>query len=241
MARKLYFVLAVALLCLLALMPRANASFTNVPTFDLTTSSTQAAATNAAYSFYVQNPDHSEDAVDIAIAIPAGYSMGQSFMTNTAGIQVGTVSGQCPVGAGQGTVTTTTTPGRFAINIQQLGAPIGGITITPPTSSTSGTFDMTFTGQYSFENYGCGGQFSFAQGFFINPSTAGTYSWAPSTATPKSGPPVTMQPRPGFSQNVNIVTPVPEFPTLLLTLGATMILAVGILERGRTSKHVRIA
>ena len=237
MARKLYFVLGLALLCLLVLMPRANASFTNVPTFDLTTSSTQAAATNAAYSFYVQNPDQSEDAVDISIAIPAGYSMGQSFMTSTANIQVGTVSGQCPVGAGQGTVTTTTIPGQFSINIKQLGAPIGGITITPPTASSPGTFDMKFTSQYSFENYGCGGQFSFVNGFFINPSTAGTYSWAPSTATPKSGPTVMMQPRPGFSQSITIANAVPEFPTLLLTLAAAMILSVAILRRSKTSQR----
>ena len=54
-------------------------------------------------------------------------------------------------------------------------------------------------------NRGCHGDITPVEGFFVNPSTPGTYAWAPSIASPKSGPSVTMVPRSGFSQTVTIV------------------------------------
>jgi hypothetical protein len=47
-------------------------------------------------------------------------------------------------------------------------------------------------------------EMTFVAGFFINPEIAGVYTWGPSTATPSAGPQVTINPRPGFTNQVLI-------------------------------------
>ena len=194
--------LFVLVLVLIALTPLVEANFSNPPTFDLTTSSNTAGATTAVYSIFLQNPDPAEDANNVSIAIPAGYSVGPQFITSTVGIPVGSVSGACPMGSGGGSVVTTSTPGQFAMVV--MGMTIGQIIITQPTATTQGKMGFLFRGRYGFDDHGCHGNFMMLAGFFINPSTSGTYSWAPSSAIPTTGSPVVMAPRPGYSQNVTI-------------------------------------
>jgi hypothetical protein len=235
--------LVVAMLMLLALMPGADASFTKPPTFDLTASSNLVSATDAAYSLYLANPDPSENAIGVSIVIPAGYSVGQQFITSKAGIQVGSGGGTCQMGSGEGPVKTTTTPGRFSMSAG--GMTIGEIIITQPTMTSQGKMEVSFSGPYSSVNHGCNGGLEMGKGFFINPSTPGTYAWAPSIANPKSGPPVTMAPRSGYSQSVTIVssattttgtTDISEFSSVLTVVFALVLaLPVAIIRKKSTS------
>jgi len=110
-------------------------------------------------------------------------------------------SANCPQYSGAGDIVTTATPGRLKISAE--GMTFGDVMITEPTF-TQGNIEITFNGPYSLVNRGCVGQFSTVPGFFVNPSSPGVYSWAPSYASTKSGPAVMMSARPGFSQNVTI-------------------------------------
>jgi len=201
---KRYFLAVVALL-LIALTPQVEAGFTSPPTFDLTATSNVAGSATALYTIHLQNSDPSEDVVSISITIPAGYSIGSGYMTSTSGIQVGSVSGSCQgLGTGVGSVLSTSTPGKLAISVLRVGT-IGEIDVSEPTATTPGKMTVLFSGTIGFDNHGCQGSFTMVQGFLINPSTAGTYTWT-ATATPTSGSPVTLAPRPGRSQTITIVS-----------------------------------
>jgi hypothetical protein len=238
MTKKL--MLVIAMLAFVALTPNVNASFTKAPTFDLVTSSSLAGATNAIYSIHLENPDQSEDAASVSITIPAGYSVNQQFITSKAGILSGSVGGECLEQSGQGSVQTTSTPGQFSMSIQ--GAVIGQIIITLPTQVGQGKLEVPFSGRYSVVNHGCQGDLVMGQGFFVNPSTPGTYAWAPSFVNPKSGSPVTMAPRPGLSLSVTVVgsvttttsTVIPEFSSALpIVFGLALTLPVAIIRKKR--------
>jgi hypothetical protein len=195
--------IVVVMLVLVVLVPQANAGFTNSPTFDLKTSSSLAGATDAVYVLHFENLDQTEDAVGLSITLPAGYSVDQKFITDKIGITAMSAYGNCPDGTGQAKIVTTTTPGRFSMSA--MGMSQGEVTVRVPTPSTEGVLEMTFAGTYTIMNRGCKGEITPVKGFFINPSTAGTYAWAPSVVKPRSGPAVTMEARSGFSQIVTIV------------------------------------
>lgn len=232
--------MVIAMLVLVLLVPRAYASFTTLPTFDLTTSSNLVGATDAIYSLFLSNPDVSEDAINVSIVIPEGYSIDQQFITSKAGVQAGSVSGACGSGPGTGDVMTTTTPGQFSISVVsgEYDFIIGKITVIQPTMASRGQIAVSFSGRYALVNHGCHASIEMGKGFFINPSAPGTYAWTPSSVNPTSGSPVTMAPRPGFSQSVTIVgsvtttttssTNIPEFSSVLsvfsvLTLSVAMV------------------
>jgi len=185
------------------LVPQANASFTKIPMFDLITTSNLPGATDAVYTLHLENPDRSEDALTVSITVPAGYSVNQKFITDKSGIKAGSAYGNCPEGSGRANILTTTTRGHFTISFS--GMATVDIVVGEPTPATSGTMEFRFVGTYAILNHGCYGEISTAEGFFVNPSTPGTYAWAPSTATPKSGPTVVMEPRSGFSQIITIL------------------------------------
>jgi hypothetical protein len=136
--------LVVVMLLSLVLIPQANAGFTKTPTFDLQTSSNLAGATDAVYVLRAENVDLSQDAAGLSFTIPAGYSVGQEFITNKAGVKAISAYGSCPQWTGQAGVTTTTTPRNFLISYG--GMTLGGIIITEPTATTQGKMEMTFTG-----------------------------------------------------------------------------------------------
>lgn len=208
--------IVVVMLVLVMLVPQADASFTETPLFDLKTSSNLAGATDALYTLHVENRDQSEDAASLFITIPAGYSVDHRFITNKAGIKAMSAYGSCPDGSGQANVATTTTLGRFLMSAMSMT--VGEITVSEPTSTTQGSVEMTFVGSYTIMNHGCYGDITPVKGFFINPSTPGTYAWAPSIADPKSGLSATTVPRSGFSQTVTIVS---TGPTTSLTTTET--------------------
>lgn len=195
--------MSAVMLVLVILVPQANASFTKPPMFDLETTSNLAGATDAVYALHLDNPDKSEDALTASITIPAGYSVNQKFITNKSGIKAGSAYGHCPIGGGEANFVTTTTPGRFTISF--MGEAAVDITVGEPTPTTPGVMSLRFLGSYAIMNRGCYGEIGLAKGFFVNPSTPGVYAWAPSTATPRSGLTVTMEPRSGFSQSVTIL------------------------------------
>lgn len=223
-------VLALTVLVLALASAGAAAAFSTPPTFDLTTSSTVAGATNAAYTLFGQNNDPIENVASASITIPAGYSIGQQFITNSPGITVASVTGECQdLGTGTGSVVTTSTASQFALVVD--GNTLGTITISQPTTTTQGQMIISFSGQFGSDDHGCYGSFVMTEGFFINPSAPGVYSWSPSSAQPVGGgSSVIMAARAGFSQNVTITvgaTPTPEFHgdalLLFLALLSTMI------------------
>jgi len=193
------------MLVLVMLVPQADANFTKTPIFDLKASSSLAGATDALYTLHLENPDLYEDTLTASITIPAGYSINQKFITDKSGIKAGSAYGHCQEGSAPANIVTTTTLGRFAISFAGMAAV--DIIVSEPTPTTPGTMKFTFVGGYAgaVMNRGCYGEISPVAGFFVNPSTSGTYAWAPSIANPKSGPSVTMVPRSGFSQTVTIV------------------------------------
>ncbi len=202
-----FFVLIVVLALLL---PQANADFSKIPIFDLKTSSDVASnldnlggGMDAIYTLYLENGDQSENVVSVSITIPIGYSIGPGFITNETGIIAMSGYGSNPqLGTTQLYVVTTNTPGRFLISA--MGATLGEITVIEPTT-TPGRMEMKFSGVIAVMNHGCSAEIKSERGFFINPWQPGTYVWAPSTANPESGESVTMEPRSGLSQAVEIV------------------------------------
>ncbi len=192
----------VVVLALVILIPQASAGFKTPPTFDLETSNNLAGSTDAIYTLRAENPDQAEDAFGLSITIPAGYSIGEVFMTGKSQVRVMSAYGSCPSWTGDADVTTTSTPGQF--KMAHGAITIGEIVVTAPSTTGQGKMEMTFSGSYSLMNRGCHGELTTAKGFFINPSEAGTYTWAPSTAVPKSGSSVMMEPKSGYTQSITI-------------------------------------
>ena len=231
--------LVVVMLVFVVLVPQANAGFKTPPTFDLTTSSNLAGATDAVYVLRAENRDQSEDASLLAIIIPAGYSIGQSFITDKAGIKAMSVYGSCPEGSGRAGAVTTTTPGLFTIPWR--GITEGKITIIAPSATAEGKMEVTFSGGYSVVNRGCYGEFTTAEGFFINPSTPGACTWGPSTAQPTSGPKIEMVPRPSFTQTVEIVGPSVTTQTVTSTTESSTVPATTVVPPTTTQTTVQPA
>jgi len=133
---------------------------------------------------------------------------------------------EIPEGGANAYTVTTTTPGRFEISAR--GIVVGEMTISEPASTTQGKLEVTFRSR----SHGSSFESKSEKDFFINPSSPGTYTWAPSLVSPRSGPPVTMDPRPGFSQTVTIVgtgqttvvtTAETAIPTVTQTTAATTV------------------
>lgn len=192
-------------LVLLIAVPCARAGFSATPTFDLTTTSNLAGATDAVYTLHLANPDRSEIVLSSTITIPAGYSIDQKFITSRSGIKVGLAYGHCPEGSRQADVVTTTSPGHLKISFMSMAA--ASIVVSEPTQTASGTMEFTFTGEYAMMNSGCYADITPSKGFFVNPSAPGTYKWSPSTAQPRSGPVAEMVPRSGLTQTIEIIGP----------------------------------
>ena len=231
--------LVVVMLVFVVLVPQANAGFKTPPTFDLTTSSNLAGATDAVYVLRAENPDQSDDAFGLVITIPTGYSIGPSFITNKAGMKVISAIGSCPGWSGQAAVATTTTPGQFTLSFGAMT--LGKVIITAPTATAPGKMEMTFTGSYSLVNRGCYGDLTTAKGFFINPSTPGAYAWRPSMAQPTSGAAVEMLPRPGLTQTIEIVGPSVTTQAVTSTTESSTAPATTVLPRTTTQTTVQPA
>ena len=206
------FVTFLVLIVVFALLvPHASADFTKTPIFDLKTDRTVYGVFDSIYTFYLENPDPSEDIASVSITIPIGYYSDSGFFTNETGIIVMTGYASHPqLGKMPFNVVTTTTLGRFLINA--TGATLGEITITEPSSTTTGRMEIKFSGVIAVMNHGCSVEFNtnsiinFAT-LFTNPWTPAIYAWAPAIATSTSGKSVTMEPRPGHEQNVQITVP----------------------------------
>ncbi len=198
--------LVALIIALVILLPQAKAGFTENPTMDLKASSNSVGATDAVYTIHLEDPDTTEDMASLSIAIPAGYSIDQRFITSKPGINAGSAHGVCASWAGENIIITTTTIGDLEISNSLVG-PVAQLIITEATSTTQGSLQVLLAGSYAPLNHGCFADLTTVKGFFINPSKPGTYTWAPSTANPKSGPPVVMDPRPSYSQTVIITGP----------------------------------
>jgi hypothetical protein len=187
----------------------AGAAFAVPPTMDLTVSSRCSGATDAVYKFHAENPNAGETVVAFSVPIPAGYSVNPAYLTTMPGnVVMAGVYG--PVGTvnvnGLLSLETTNINGQFAIIATNTNppfppVPIGQANLVPPTS-TATTWTVTLLAPNNGEYI----EMTFAAGFFINPEIAGVYTWGPSTATPSAGPQVTINPRPGFTNQVPIST-----------------------------------
>jgi hypothetical protein len=164
---------------------------------------------HAVYIFHAENPNLGETVVAFSVPIPAGYSVNPTYLTTTPGtvVMTGTYG---PVGTtvinGLLSLETTSTIGQFAIIATNTNppippVPIGQANLVPPTS-TAGTWTVAISP--SVPNNGEYIELAFVAGFFINPTIAGVYTWGPTTATPSAGPSVTMNPRQGFTNQVDI-------------------------------------
>jgi hypothetical protein len=240
MTGKLAFLALI--LAIVILVPQFSVGSTVSPTFDLVTSSNMAGATDATYTLHVENPVQSPGMIGFSIAIPAGYSIGQIFITNTAGIVAMSAKGSCPQGSGTASIVTTTTALTYSLSVPGVAG--GSVKVGEPTATSPGAIQIALTG-FAVGNSGCSFDLTAVSGFFLNPPTPGTYAWAPSSANPTSGSPVTMAPRQGFSQNVTIVgsattmtttstTEVPEFSSVFIlpaVLGLALTLSVAIIRK----------
>jgi hypothetical protein len=233
------------MLAMVILVPQFGAASTASPTFDLVASSNVAGASDATYTLHVENPVESPGMVGFTITIPAGYSIGQKFITNTAGIVAMSAKGSCPQGSGTASIATTTTTLTYSLSVPGVAG--GSVKVNEPTATSPGAIQITLTG-FAVGNSGCSFDLTSVSGFFLNPPTPGTYAWAPSSANPTSGSPVTMAPRQGFSQNVTIggsatittssTTEVPEFPSfffLPIVIGLAVTLSVVIIRKKQIS------
>jgi hypothetical protein len=202
-------VVTIVLAAFLMMVFPAMAAFTVPPTMDLTTSSNCSGATNAIYTFHAENPNAEETVVAFTVPVPAGYSVNPAYLTATPGtvVMTGTYG---PVGTtvinGLLSLETTSTIGEFAIIATNTNPPIppvqiGQANLVPPTSTAAA---WTVAISPSVPNNGEYIELAFVAGFFINPETPGVYTWGPSTATPFTGSSVTMNPRPGFTNQVHI-------------------------------------
>jgi len=224
--------LIATILMFLAAAPYAHADFAATPTLDVTTSSTQAGATDAVYKFHIENTDNSVALASLSVVIPAGYSINSTYITNKSGITIITGTAGQPGGALSAPfkVATTTTPDHFVTTVNVVIITYTAyMELTEPTPTAPGKLDFqipsTLVGNAVYLDSAC------VAGFFINPSTAGTYTWGPSLATPAKGSPVTTVARSGYTQTVTITgTPVPEFSSswLIVTFA---VLAVVVFAR----------
>ena len=181
----------------------AKASFTFAPTLDLTTSSNITGAT-AVYTFHIESPDSLEAVSAYSVTIPAGYSIDPTYLTTTPNIELPGFAGAFgyiglpPFGSIK--VKTTTTSGQFNVyGYIPFESLVGNVVIAPPTPITPGVINGLIT-IWSARIY------VDLTVTVINPSTPGVYTWAPNAATPWSGGAnVSMDPRPGFTNQVEIV------------------------------------
>jgi hypothetical protein len=188
--------------------PVKATDFTVPPTFDLSTSSNIASATNAVYRFHGENPDPAVGVQDFSVKIPAGYSARAS--TTVPNIIVMTISygtiGNSPSGSGQ--VVTTTTANTYDVYVNVPGPfKIGSAVLTPPTPSTDGMLTFTFTIPV-FLTVGQFVDLVAVAGLIINPPNPGVYTWGVSATPGGTAPntPVNLNPRPSFTNEVTIVT-----------------------------------
>jgi hypothetical protein len=224
--------LIVTILMFLSVAPYAHADFAATPTLDVTTSSTQAGATDAVYKIHIENTDSKMALASLSVVIPAGYSINSTYITSKSGITIITGTAGQPGGALSApfNVKTTIQPGHFSTTVSAIIFTYhADMELTEPTPTAPGKMvfqiPSTIVGNAVYLDSEC------VAGFFINPSTAGTYTWGPSLATPASGSPVTTVARSGYTQTVTITgTPVPEFSSswLIVTFA---VLAVVVFAR----------
>jgi len=216
-AMKRIGVLIVVLLTSPAIVQYAFGVSEVPPTFDLSTSSNLAGATDAVYTFHVENRD-SSTSIALSMVIPAGYSLNSMYNTKS-GITVMKGNGWILTPWGGHLVgmlftimvTTTSTPGHYrGIVFSIIGALSSEVLLTEPTPTAPGKLDVrgvSIKGTLSLD-------LSTVPGFFINPLTPGDYTWGPSYANSTSGQRVASVPRPGFTQKVTIIdTSVTTQPT----------------------------
>ena|GEM_PF-3209584 len=209
--RVILIVAAALLITLSTVILPARAAFIKLPTFDITTSSSCTGATDAIYKWHGENPDIAENVDLSSVTIPAGYSGNPLYWTTTPGIVVMTgIVGD--IGSSHAvaiSAKTTTQSGTFLVSLNgtvdhQTGMSmwIGGY---PPIQTRHGNLGPFLwflrSGKYV--------DFTFVAGFLINPSSPGVYTWGPNDAAPvdsgQTGPTVPVNPRPGFTNQVQIV------------------------------------
>jgi hypothetical protein len=199
-------ILTLTLMIFSTLVISSRAAFTSTPTLDLSASSHITDA-RSLYTFYIENTDPSESLSAYSATIPAGYTIDEAFLTTTPGLLLpgftgsfGFITGHITVGSL--IVKTTTTIGLFNVNGSTLIGELrlGNVTIIPPTLTTAGLVKGLLN--TTFPNTGI---FVELKIDVINPPTVGIYIWAPNQATPVGGGDnVTMNPRSGFTNQVNI-------------------------------------
>jgi len=227
-SRKYLFAPFLLSMFLVMIISPAGAAFNVPPTFDLTTTTNVAGATSAGYVFHFENPS-SDVAVAFSVVVPAGYFVNPTYMTTTPGIVVmfgyyDNVGDYSAPYDGTVEIKTTAVSGVFEIFVDSISMGVAALTV--PTPTTPGSFGGLLPGL----NNGYWGEVATLQGFLINPSTPGLYTWGPNTATPSSGPTVTMNPRVGESNQVNIVGTYVSFdkPYLYVDVGSTFTVSVSI-------------
>lgn len=234
--------LIVTILMLLTVAPYALADFAVAPTLDVTasgaTDATQPGATDAVYKFHIENTDSNMPLASLSVVIPAGYSINPTYITSKSGITIITGTAGQPGGALSApfNVKTTTTPRHFVTTVSVVIITYTAyMELTEPTPTTPGKMvfqiPKTIVGNAVYLDSAC------VTGFFINPSTAGTYTWGPSLATPETGSPVTTVARSGYTQTVTITgTPVPEFSSSWLIVTFTVLAVVVFARAHRKSE-----
>ena len=202
--RSATILLALALVLSLGILTTpvmANIITPGEPTFDLVTTSHFSGATNAIYTFTMTNIVDSgtnEQLKQITATIPSGYTINSDYITTTAGTKVGTMTMSGGGDAHSADLVTTTTERVFTATYSDKLC--GTLTLSGD--------GQTFTLVIELAVYGLArtqGVLETISGFFINPATAGIYSW-PATAL-GYGVESTEQdcsPGGGYSQDVQI-------------------------------------
>jgi len=203
--RSAAILLALALVLSLGILTipvMANITNPGSPTFDLVTSSHLSSAMDATYTFTITNivdSSTNEQLKQIIATIPGGYTINSNYITATAGTKVGTMT-MSGGGGDPHSADFVTTAVERVFTCTYSGTLCGTLTLSGD--------GQTFTLVIEQAVYGLAreqGVLETIQGFLINPTTAGIYSW-PATALgyETSSSEQDCSPRDGYSQDVQI-------------------------------------
>jgi len=232
LARSISLIL-VLLLCFAA-FKSAEATFTVVPTADITPTVSLAKADDVTYIFHLEDHDPTEVPKNISIIIPAGYTLNPKYITDMPGLDVGEIKFFIDLEDPWADVSlalyvrTTDTPRVFGAYLEEPFSydalvhiepgQLGNGTIVPPTPNAHGkltcTFNQTIIDLLKMpKKYGVfiyqAVDFFLLPGVLINPSRPGHYTWRGFVVgAERDSPPQEVNPRPGYTLTVEIVAPV---------------------------------
>ena len=229
-----YIPLTLALLLCLAAFQTVEATFTIVPTADITPTVSPANARNVAYTFHVEDHDPAEVPKTISITIPAGYTVNPDYITDIPGIDMGRIEFFIDLEDPWPDVNlilhvrTTNTQGVFGVYLDEAfdydgiihidPGKLGEGILDPPTTTTDGKLTSTFeSGVIDLmklpKDFGIfvyqAADLILLPGVLINPPTAGRYTWSGTVTGAEPGSePQEVEPRPGYTLTVRIIAPV---------------------------------